>query len=69
MVITVDAPLRKLKEASFFLGHMKAREGDPRLDLNEEFSFFLSAFLGAAYSVQEVLRQKYQSGWKREWQP
>ena len=66
MTITPDAPARKLREATFFLSHMKAREGDSRLDRHEEFGFFLSAFLNAAYSVQEVLRKKYQSGWQRE---
>ena len=66
MTITTNAPERKLREAAFFLSHMKAREGDSRLDRHEEFGFFLSAFLNAAYSVQEALRNKHQSGWQRE---
>lgn len=67
MTIAPDALGRKSREAAFFLGHMRSRRGDSRLDRQEEFSFNVSAFLNAVYSVQEVLKKGHQRGWRREW--
>jgi hypothetical protein len=53
-----DLARQKYREASFFLGEMAKREGSPRLDQEEEFGYFLSAFLSAARSVSFVLRKE-----------
>lgn len=49
---------KKLREAAFFLTEMRKREGSSRLDTEEEFGYFLSAFLSAARSVSFVLRKE-----------
>lgn len=46
---------KKLREAKFFLGELSNRDGDTRLDKKEEFGYFVSAFLSAANSVQNLL--------------
>ncbi len=46
---------RKLREARFFLEHLRDRAGDFPLD-SENVGFFLSAFLSAARSVTLVLQ-------------
>ncbi len=54
----IDGTMRKLREAQFFLGMLRAREGDTRLDGEEEFGYCLSAFLSAARSVTWVLQKE-----------
>jgi hypothetical protein len=48
----------KVEEAEFFLGYVRGthRSTGARLDRQQVFLFFLSAFLNAAYSCREVLR-------------
>lgn len=53
-----DFARRKLREAAFFLAEMRRRDGSPRLDMEEEFGYFLSGFLSAARSVSFVLRKE-----------
>jgi len=53
-----DLSRRKFREAAYFLGEMRRRDGSPNLALEEEFSYFLSAFLSAARSVSFVLRKE-----------
>jgi len=48
----------KLREAAYFLAGMHQRNGTERLDIAEEFGYFLSAFLSAARSVSFVLRKE-----------
>lgn len=68
--MATDLTRRKLREASFFLGEMSKREGSSRLDTEEEFGYYLSAFLSAARSVSFVLRKEnpltYEAHWD-EW--
>jgi hypothetical protein len=53
-----DLARKKLREAAFFLGEMRQREGSSRLDKEEEFGYCLSAFLSAARSISFVLRKE-----------
>jgi hypothetical protein len=48
----------KLREAAYFLTGMCQRNGTERLDMAEEFGYFLSAFLSAARSVSFVLHKE-----------
>src|SRR2546426_3543630 len=61
---------KKLREARFFLSAMSAAAKSTRLD-EENFEFFLSAFLSAARSVPDVMRvegKKQYKGWYRRWE-
>ena len=65
--MATDLTRRKLREASFFLGEMSAREGSSRLDTEEEFGYYLSAFLSAARSVTFVLKKENRSTYEAAW--
>jgi hypothetical protein len=70
---------RKIREANFFLGHLiqysqRFPSGRVVADNQEEFAYYLSAFLSAAYSILEVLmvevgrdRLKEYRTWYRKW--
>jgi hypothetical protein len=49
---------KKFREAAFFLGEMRKRDGSSRLDKEEEFGYCVSAFLSAARSISFVLRKE-----------
>jgi hypothetical protein len=60
---------KKLREAEFFLFHLKQREQQP-LGIAEELDFVLSAFLSAARAVDYRLRHEQGDGyraWRKEW--
>jgi hypothetical protein len=60
---------KKLREAEFFLFHLKQREQYP-LGNAEELDFLLSAFLSAARTVDYRLRHEQGDGyraWRKEW--
>jgi len=56
--MATDVARKKLREAAFFLGEMRKREGSSRLDREEEFGYCLSAFLSAARSISFVLKKE-----------
>jgi hypothetical protein len=60
---------KKLREAEFFLGHMRRCEGRIVGSL-DEFDFLLSAFLSAARSVDYRLRHEHGAAyapWRATW--
>ena len=60
---------KKLREARFFLSSMSAAARSTRLD-EENFEFFLSAFLSAARSVLDVIRvegKRHYKAWYGGW--
>jgi hypothetical protein len=60
---------KKLREAKFFLSHMKNSARSTRLD-HEQFEYYLSAFLSAARSATSFFEKKNQPDiktWWRQW--
>ena len=58
---------KKLREAKFFLGHMRIESArSTRLD-REHFEFYFSAFLTAARSVTGFFEKKKQKAWWSQW--
>ena len=53
---------KKLREARFFLACLQDEENRTKGPNEEIFDYYLSAFLGAAYSVEEVLKFELRSG-------
>lgn len=63
----------KLREAKFFLDHLKTENKKSVRNDPEAFKYYLSAFLNAAYSVKQVLPTETHikgerfNGWCKEW--
>jgi len=63
---------KKLREAQCFLGYLRSHASTP-FDKREPFDFYLSAFLNATYSVQEVLqvetkiKELVYKQWYKDW--
>ena len=70
----IDRTRRKLREARFFCDHLLKEKQSNSFD-SERFGFYLSAFLSASRSVQDVLKAEFiqsaensvQKGKRRPW--
>jgi hypothetical protein len=66
----IPKTLRKLREAQFFLGHMRMESAPSTQPDREHFEFYLSAFLSAARSVTGFFEKKNQlkrKAWWSQW--
>jgi hypothetical protein len=57
---SVDTPRARFKlgEVGFFLVRLQERHREPQKGLPNEFAYYLSAFLNAAYSLTEMLERE-----------
>ena len=58
---------KKLREAKFFLGHMRMESARSTQPDREHFEFYLSAFLSAARSVTTFFEKRNQKAWWSQW--
>jgi len=58
---------KKLREAKFFLGHMRMESARSTQPDREHFEFYLSAFLSAARSVTDFFEKRNQKAWWSQW--
>ncbi len=52
----LDGTKDKLEEVKFFLGHLEETQNKAQSPTQTPFRYYLSAFLGAAYSVEQCLQ-------------
>jgi hypothetical protein len=63
-----DLIQHKVDEAAFFLQHLKRikeQQRRPEKPSPAEFSYYLSAFLGAAYTVGKLIERKRKKWWEQ----
>jgi hypothetical protein len=54
--MNLEATRDKLEEAKFFLRYLDETQNQPQSDTQTLFRYYLSAFVGAAYSVEQYLQ-------------
>jgi hypothetical protein len=54
--MNLEATRDRLEEARFFLRYLDEAQNRPQLQTQTPFRYYLSAFLGAAYSVEQYLQ-------------
>jgi len=54
--MNLEATRDKLEEANFFLRYLDETQNQPQSDTQTLLRYYLSAFVGAAYSVEQYLQ-------------